>query len=113
MNIYLGSSWETYVVNQISFFLKKEFNLFFYRTQAGAEIDLLIEKSGVVYKTIEIKYSNSPKLSKGNINSIEDIKAIENIIITPSSDYFEIKEGVFVMSLESFILKMKKEKFSL
>jgi predicted AAA+ superfamily ATPase len=113
MNIYLGRSWETYVVNQISFLLKKEFNLFFYRTQAGAEIDLLIEKSGIVYKTIEIKYSNSPKLSKGNINSIEDLNAIENIIITPSSDYYEIKKGIFVMSLEFFILKMKKEKFSL
>lgn len=111
-SVYIGNSWETYVINQISFLLKKEYNLFFYRTHAGAEIDLIIEKAGEVLMAIEIKYTNSPKLSKGNIISFEDIQAKENIIITPGTDYFEFKKDVFVMSLQHFINKIKCEDYT-
>ena len=112
MNVYLGNSWETYVINQISIVLKKDYNLFFYRTQAGAEIDLLIEKSGIVYKSIEIKYTNSPKLSKGNINAFEDVGAKQNIIVTLSSDSFEIRKGIYVMSLSKLIKMLISEGFT-
>lgn len=112
MNIYLGNSWETYVVNQILIILKKDYNLFFYRTQAGAEIDLLIERSGIVYKAIEIKYTNSPKLSKGNINAFEDIGSKQNIIVTPGSDSYEMTKGVHVMSLMNLIKMLFSEGFT-
>ena len=113
MNIYLGNSWETYVVNQIYSILKKEYQLYFYRTHNGAEIDLIIEKSGTVFISIEIKYTNAPKLSKGNLISFEDVGAKEKIIITPSSDYYEIQKGIYVMSLQDFIQKIKNEKFTI
>ena len=113
MNIYLGNSWETYVVNQIYSILKKEYQLYFYRTHNGAEIDLIIEKSGTVFIAIEIKYTNAPKLSKGNLISFEDVGAKEKIIITPSSDYYEIQKGIYVMSLQDFIQKIKNEKFTI
>ncbi len=112
MNVYLGNSWETYVVNQISIILKKDYNLFFYRTRAGAEIDLLIEKSGVVYKSIEVKYTNSPKLSKGNINAFNDVEAKQNIVVTPNSDNFEMHKGIYVMSLKHLIKMLITEGFT-
>lgn len=113
MNSYLGNSWETYVVNQVYSMLKKEYQLYFYRTHNGAEIDLLIEKSGTIYKAIEIKYTNAPKLSKGNLISFEDVGAKENIVITPSSDFYEIQKGIYVMSLQDFIKRLKDEKFTI
>jgi predicted AAA+ superfamily ATPase len=113
MNSYLGNSWETYVVNQIYSILKKEYQLYFYRTHNGAEIDLIIEKSGIVFMAIEIKYTNAPKLSKGNLISFDDIDPKEKIIITPSADYYEIQKGIYVMSLQHFIQKIKDEKFTI
>lgn len=113
MNSYLGNSWETYVVNQISSILKKEYQLYFYRTHNGAEVDLLIEKAGIIHQAIEIKYTNAPKLSKGNLISFTDVNAKENIVITPSSDHFEIQKGIYVMSLKTFIKKLKTEKFTI
>ena len=113
MNSYLGNSWETYVVNQVYSMLKKEYQLYFYRTHNGAEIDLLIEKSGTIHKAIEIKYTNAPKLSKGNLISFEDVGANENIVITPSSDFYEIQKGIYVMSLQDFIKRLKNDKFTI
>jgi len=102
-NIYQGASWENYVIMQIAFILKKEYNLYYYRTHNGAEIDLIIEKSNIVYYAIDIKYTNSPKLSKGNYFAFQDISAKQNYVITPSSDNYPIKNSIEIIGLKKFI----------
>ncbi len=111
-NIYQGASWETYVIIQISSILKKEYNLYYYRTHNGAEIDLIIEQSNIIYMAIEIKYTNAPKLSKGNIIAFADLKAKENFIITPSSDNYPIKNNIEIISIKDFIIKLIEMKFT-
>lgn len=102
-NPLIGNSWESFVINQITA-LKEEFaDIYFYRTHNGAEVDLVFTKGLKVIATAEIKYSNSPRLTKGNINAIEDLKAPANYIITPSSDDYFIKKDIRVCSLNSFI----------
>lgn len=53
-----GDYFENIVINEISrlnSYLKKDFELFFYRTQGGLEIDLVIDRPGLARLFIEIK----------------------------------------------------------
>jgi predicted AAA+ superfamily ATPase len=99
----IGSSWESFVINQISALKKKRTELYFYRTHHGAEVDLVFTKGLTVVATAEIKYSNSPQLTKGNFFAFEDLKAPLNYVITPSSEDYLMKENIRVCSLKSFV----------
>jgi predicted AAA+ superfamily ATPase len=102
-NPIVGSSWESFVINQIQALKKNQLDLYFYRTHNGAEVDLVITKGLTVVATAEIKYSNSPQLSKGNFIAFEDLNAPMNYVITPSSDDYLFKERVRICSLKAFI----------
>ncbi|MBN1985786.1 MAG: ATP-binding protein [Prolixibacteraceae bacterium] len=102
-NPIIGSSWESFVINQILALKKKRVDIYFYRTHHGAEVDLVFTKGVMVVATAEIKYSNSPHLTKGNFFAFDDLKAPINYVITPSSDDYLIKDNIKVCSLKSFI----------
>lgn len=112
-HIYLGTSWENYVFIQINNILKNKYEIYFYRTSHGAEIDLIIEEGGEAIIAIEIKYTNAPKLSKGNYISFDDINAKYNFIITPESDTFFIKENIQIISLKNLISFLKINEMTL
>ncbi len=102
-NPIIGSSWETFVINQIISCKPKDVDMFFYRTQHGAELDLVFVKGISIVATAEIKYSNSPNLTKGNMQAINDLQAPVNYVITPSSDDFYFKENIRILSAQKFI----------
>jgi uncharacterized protein len=103
-NPILGGSWESFVINQILALKNSQIDLYFYRTHQGAEMDLVFTRGLNVIATAEIKYSNSPQLTKGNFQAIEDLNSPNNFIITPSSDDYLFKEHLRVCSLKAFIL---------
>lgn len=100
-----GASWEGYVTEQVYQHKATTADLFFYRTQAGAECDLVLVKGITPIACIEIKLTNAPVLSKGFYSSVEDLKPKKKFIITPSSEEYPLKEGVLVTSLSVFIQK--------
>ena len=100
-----GASWETFVVTQVLAAKNNSYSIYFYRTHHGAEVDLVITKGQKVHAAVEIKFTNSPKLSKGNYIAFEDLKARSNFVITPYSDDYLITESIRVCSLKTFILK--------
>lgn len=102
-NPIIGSSWEAFVINQVDAMKKDTTDIFFYRTHQGAEVDLVFAKGLKVVATAEIKYTNSPKLTKGNLQAMEDLNAPMNFVITPSSDDFLVKEKIRVCSLKTFV----------
>jgi uncharacterized protein len=102
-NPIVGSSWESFVINQILALKMNQIDLFFYRTHQGTEADLVITRGLKVVAAAEIKYSNSPILTKGNFQAFDDLNAPLNFVITPSSDDFLYKENIRVCSLKSFI----------
>lgn len=102
LNPIIGSSWEGYVVSQISYLKPKNMQLYFYRTQTGSEIDLVFVKGNKAIASVEIKYSNAPKPSKGFFIGIEDLKTEKNFIITPASDTYPIKKAL-VCNIQVFI----------
>lgn len=102
-NPMIGSSWESFVVNQVWALKSAYTDVYFYRTHHGSEVDLVFTKGLNVVATAEIKYSNSPQLTKGNYLAFDDLNAPMNYVITPSSDDYLFKERIRVCSLKAFI----------
>lgn len=88
-----GNSWEGFVIQQIVAQLRTGVNPYFYRTQDGSELDLVLVKGLKPTIGIEIKYSNSPKLTKGTTIASQDLGNIPVITVTPSisEDYKQSK----------------------
>lgn len=104
-NPLMGHSWEGYVIEQISGNLDADTECFFYRTHDGAECDLVLIRGGHAVAAIEIKYTSSPKISRGLTQAFRDINAASNFIITPRTDDYLIHESVQVCNLPTFLNK--------
>jgi len=100
---HLGNAWETFVINQIRSNIPSDYNLYFYATHAGAELDLVIAKAGKPIIGIEIKFTSTPKASRGMQNCIEDLNTKDNYIITPKSDTYPVKENIMVCNILAFL----------
>ena len=100
-----GSSFESYVVENICYNLKN-WNFYFYRANSGTELDLVLEKAGKII-AIEIKASTSAKASRGFWTAIEDIKADKKYIIAPIKDTYPIQNNVTATHLSTFLKSMK------
>jgi hypothetical protein len=91
-----GRSWEGFVVEQVAAQLPADAQMGFYRTAAGAELDLVIEhrsrKVGV-----EIKFSAAPKPTKGFWQAIEDLAVDRAYVVAPVERRYPLSERVEVI----------------
>lgn len=102
-NIVLGTSWEAFIINQISSVLKTDDEMYFYRTQDGAEIDLLIRRNNQWLAAAEIKFSASPKLTKGTYLAMEDLGIKFLHVIIPREENYPIAKNIQVVGLKHFL----------
>jgi predicted AAA+ superfamily ATPase len=91
----LGSSWEGFVVEQILGILPEGWQAYFYRTGAGAEIDLILFDSKHKPIAIEIKYSMSPKVDRGFWNAFEDLSCKKGYVLYPGTESYPLGKTVF------------------
>ncbi|HEY3779657.1 MAG TPA: ATP-binding protein [Fimbriimonadaceae bacterium] len=104
----VGSSWEGLLVENILNILPPTARPTFYRTSAGAEIDLVIEFGTQEIWAIEIKRSvSNPSPSKGFYLGCEDIRATRRIVLYPGPEIFKLDEKTEVMSLNSLLTEMR------
>lgn len=100
----IGASWESYVVEQLHICKPADLQMYYYRTQHGAEIDVVLVRGVTPVASIEIKYSNTPTLSRGVYESIADLGTVKNFVITPGSHSFMLKENIKITSLADFLV---------
>jgi len=93
----LGSSWESFVIEQIIGLLPNHREVYFYRTNAGAEIDLVFFDKKNKPVAIEIKYSLSPAVSRGYWNVCEDLSCKKWFVIYPGNERYPVGRNVFAM----------------
>jgi predicted AAA+ superfamily ATPase len=70
----IGGSWEGYVVEQVHQHKSRDLDMYYYRTQNGAECDIVLVRGIVPVACIEIKINNSPHITEGYFNCIKDLK---------------------------------------
>ena len=71
----------------------------FYRTAAGAEIDLLLTLPDRTLWAVEIKRSLQPKLERGFHHACSDLAPARRLLIYPGEGSYPLAEGVEVMPL--------------
>lgn len=103
-----GVSWEGFVVENLLSLLPKGSEAWFYRTAAGAEIDLVIQLSGKELWAIEIKKGLAPKISSGFHQGCKDIKAKRKYLVYGGTEKFPIKHNTTVIGLEQIMKLLKK-----
>ena len=94
----IGSSWESFVIENLLAMTNKRVEASFYQA-AGAEIDLLLTFADRETWAIEIKRSTSPKAEKGFHTACRDVQATRKFIVYPAQEQFTITDDIRVTSL--------------
>jgi len=87
---HAGASWEGWVVEQVLSLLPSSWPTYFYRTSAGAEIDLVLIPPGQAPVAIEIKLSLAPKLTRGFNTAFSDLGCEQGFVIYPGQEQYPV-----------------------
>jgi hypothetical protein len=104
----VGPSWEGFVVENLLALAPPTSNAWFYRTAAGAEIDLLLEVEPRRLWAVEVKRSLSgPHPSKGFALACEDVKAARRFVVYPGEDHFRLNRATEVISVAALLKELQ------
>ena len=105
-NPVVGKSWEGFVIENILSVLPGGVEAYFYRTAAGAEIDLLLKFSSRELWAIEVKKGTAPKITRGFHQASEDVQATHKFVVYGGDDEFPVKHGIRVISLQNLMRRL-------
>lgn len=94
----VGQSWECFVIENLLACAPDGVQGHFYRSSAGAEIDLLLAWPDGKLWAIEIKRSLAPKLERGFHAACADLKPARKLVVYPGDESFRLAEDIEAMS---------------
>lgn len=103
-----GASWEGSAIETLIAAAPEGTEAHFFRTAAGAEIDLLLSLPGGRVWAVEIKRSLAPKVERGFHIACDDLKPERRIIVYPGTESFPMSHGVEAMPLREVALTVGK-----
>lgn len=86
----VGGSWEGFVIESLLAAAPEGADASFYRTSAGAEIDLLLTLPGDILWAIEIKRSSAPKVERGFHQACLDLKPTKSFVVYGGRERFPL-----------------------
>ena len=92
----VGGSWEGFVIEQLLAHLPKA-NAYYWRTQAGAELDLLLFLKGSAWNRDPT--DDAPKMTPSMGSALEDLELQRLLVVYPGSTRYTLRSNVEVMSL--------------
>ena len=96
----IGSSWEGFVVENVLSAAPESCRASFYRTSAGAEIDLLLELPGRTKPwAIEIKQGSVPKPRRGLHECLKELETERAFILYGGEEQYPVSDGVDAIGL--------------
>ena len=94
----LGASWEGFVIEEL-LQLVGERSAYFWATQSGAELDLLLFLDGSRYG-VEVKYGDAPGITKSMRVALADLGLRQLFVVYPGRDAYDLDKRVTVLPLE-------------
>lgn len=94
-----GASWKGHVIETLVRAAPPRTRASFYRTAAGAEIDLILELPGDCLWAIEVKRGLAPRLEKGFHIALGDLKPNRAFIVYSGVDRYPKGEGIEAIGL--------------
>jgi predicted AAA+ superfamily ATPase len=94
-----GLSYEGFCIDNLLAATKASVTPYTYRTHAGAEIDLVLERGGTPWMAVEIKRSTTPHLSKGFALACDDLGITQRFVVYPGTERFPMRHGTQAIGL--------------
>jgi hypothetical protein len=104
-----GASWEAFVIENILSGLPDTARPAFYRTAAGAEMDLVLQLPRNKRWAVEVKSGLAPKLGKGFFLAREDLVPERSFVIYFGKDRYPLAEGTEAISLSEFMQEVRNQ----
>ena len=100
-----GGSWEGFVIENLIALCSDRAVAGFYRTSAGAEIDLVLELAGGEIRAIEIKSGRSASPSRGFYNACEDVRPNKSFVVYGGEERYPVSQDIEAIG----VLEMARE----
>lgn len=103
----VGASWEGFVIENLLAAAPPASGAYFFRTAAGAEIDLVLDL-GPRYGlwAIEIKHSLAPKLDRGFHIAVADLAPQRAFVVYAGTERYPKAEGIEVIGLRELTAEL-------
>ena len=98
----VADSWEGFVVENILRVAPERAQAGFYRTSAGAEIELVLERPNRELWAVGIRYGRNPKPGRGFQSACEDLDPDRRFVVYSGEERYLMNRSVEVIGLEDF-----------
>lgn len=102
-----GFSYEGFIIENIIASLPFGADFGFYRTSAGAEIDLVIKMPSTELIAVDVKRNKTPKVEKGFHIACDDLKCDKRFVVYPGNEKFPLASGVVAIGLSDLLNTLK------
>ena len=94
----VGASWEGFVIEEILQWVGER-HAYFWATQSGAELDVLLMTGGARYG-VEVKYGDAPGITKSMRIALDDLGLRQLFVVYPGREAYDLDKRVTVLPLE-------------
>ena len=102
----VGPSWEGFVIENLVAAAGERWTPYFYRTEDGAEIDLLLERAGRPGIAVEVKRASAPDAGKGFRLATDDLKIKKRYVVYPGGERYPMGGGVMAAPLADLVAEL-------
>lgn len=103
----VGQSWEGFVMETLLAASPWKSQASFYRTAAGAEVDLVLDHKNGHRWVMEIKRSLSPKLGRGFYQACEDLQPDRAFAVHAGDDRYPIAKEIEAISIRDLVKELE------
>ncbi len=102
----VGGSWEGFVIESLLAAVPEGTDACFYRTSAGAEIDLLLTLPGNILWAIEIKRGSAPRAGRGFHQACGDLKPAKSFVVYGGTERFPLNAETEAVGLSELAAQL-------
>ncbi|MFY9314153.1 MAG: ATP-binding protein [Burkholderiales bacterium] len=100
-----GASWEGFVIEQ-ALAAAGERNAYYWGTQSGAELDLLLLRGGKRYG-VEVKHADAPRLTKSMAIAQHDLRLERLFVVYPGSETYALGAHAVALGLPELLRRLR------
>ena len=102
----VGGSWEGFCIENLISAAPDGTEANFFRSSAGAELDLVLTLPGGAVWAIEIKRTSAPKVARGFHTAADDVGASERLLVYAGAQESPLSGGARAMPLYTAMMRL-------
>ena len=101
-----GHSYEGMVIESLINIAAPRYTPYFYRTQDGAEIDLVLARGNTPEIAVEVKRSTAPSVQKGFALACNDLGITRRYVVYPGQEQFGLRHGAQAIGVKDLLQQL-------